>query len=51
MTSEQAWDSYMTLVLGDPDKYKKPLEDLYSKSIDLDLNNPKARRTDCAHEV
>lgn len=41
MTSEQAWDSYMTLVLGEPDKYKKPLEDLYSKSIDLDLYNPK----------
>lgn len=41
MTAEQAWDSYMTLVLGDPDKYKKPLEDLYSKSIDLDLYNPK----------
>jgi hypothetical protein len=34
MTAEQAWDSYMTLVLGEPDKYKKPLEDLYSKSID-----------------
>ncbi|MFN7564619.1 MAG: DUF1549 domain-containing protein [Prosthecobacter sp.] len=41
MTAEQAWDSYMTLVLGDADKYKKPLEDLYSKSIDLDLYNPK----------
>ncbi len=41
MTAEQSWDSYMTLVLGDPDKYKKPLEDLYSKSIDLDLYNPK----------
>lgn len=41
MTAEQAWDSYMTLVLGEPDKYKKPLEDLYSKSIDLDLYNPK----------
>jgi hypothetical protein len=41
MTADQAWDSYMTLVLGDPDKYKKPLEDLYSKSIDLDLYNPK----------
>lgn len=41
MTAEQAWDSYMTLVLGTPDKYKKPLEDLYSKSIDLDLYNPK----------
>ena len=41
MTAEQAWDSYMTLVVGEPDKYKKPLEDLYSKSIDLDLYNPK----------
>lgn len=41
MTAEQAWDSYMTLALGDPDKYKKPLDDLYSKSIDLDLSNPK----------
>jgi hypothetical protein len=41
MTAEQTWDSYMTLVLGDADKYKKPLEDLYSKSIDLDLYNPK----------
>ncbi len=40
MTAEQAWDSYMTLVLGDPDKYHKPLEDLYSRSIDLDLTNP-----------
>lgn len=41
MTAEQAWDSYMTLVLGEPDKYTKPLDDLYSKSIDLDLTNPK----------
>lgn len=41
MSAEQAWDSYMTLVLGDPDKYQKPLEDLYSRAIDLDLTNPK----------
>jgi len=41
MSAEQAWDSYMTLVLGNPDAYKKPLEDLYSRSIDLDLTNPK----------
>ena len=41
MTAEQAWDSYMTLVLGDPDKYTAPLQDLYSRSIDLDLTNPK----------
>ena len=41
MSAEQAWDSYMTLVLGDADQYTKPLEDLYSRSIDLDLSNPK----------
>ena len=41
MSAEQAWDSYMTLVLGDPDKYAKPLEDLYSRSVDLDLTKPK----------
>jgi Protein of unknown function (DUF1549)/Protein of unknown function (DUF1553) len=41
MTAEQAWDSYMTLVVGDADKYTKPLEDLYSRSIDLDLRNDK----------
>lgn len=37
MTAEQAWDSYMTLVLGQPDTYKAPLQDLYAKSIDLNL--------------
>ncbi len=43
MSAEQAWDSYMTLVLGKPDAYAKTKaqEDLYSKSIDLDLTNPK----------
>ncbi|MBL9131317.1 MAG: DUF1549 domain-containing protein, partial [Verrucomicrobiaceae bacterium] len=41
LSSEQAWDSFMTLVLGEPDKYKKPLEDLYSKSASLDIYNPK----------
>jgi len=41
MSAEQAWDSYMTLVLGEPDKYKKPLDNLYGNSIDLDLENPK----------
>jgi hypothetical protein len=41
MTAEQAWDSYMTLVLGQPEEYKAPLSDLYGKSIDLDLANPK----------
>ncbi len=41
LTAEQAWDSYMTLVLGHPDKYKAPMQDLYEKSIDLNLDNPK----------
>jgi hypothetical protein len=43
MTAEQAWDSYMTLVLGKPDAYgkSKAQEELYAKSIDLDLQNPK----------
>lgn len=41
LTAEQAWDSYMTMVLGNPDSYKKPLEDLYGRSIDLDLTNEK----------
>lgn len=41
LTAEQAWDSYMTLVLSHPEKYKAPLQDLYEKSIDLNLDNPK----------
>jgi hypothetical protein len=42
MSAEQAWDSYMALVLGEnADSYKRPLEDLYSRSIDMDLTNPK----------
>jgi hypothetical protein len=43
MSAEQAWDSYMTLVLGQPDNYKAPLQDLYSKSIDLDLDKVDAK--------
>jgi len=31
----------MTMVLGNPDAYKKPLEDLYGRSIDLDLTSEK----------
>lgn len=41
LTAEQAWDSYMTLVLSHPEKFKAPLQDLYEKSIDLNLDNPK----------
>jgi hypothetical protein len=43
MTAEQAWDSYMTLVLGKPDVYKAPLQDLYAKSIDLNLDTVDAQ--------
>lgn len=43
MTAEQAWDSYMTLVLGQPDSYKAPLQDLYARSIDLNLDTVDAK--------
>lgn len=43
MSAEQAWDSYMTLVLGKPDEYKAPLQDLYAKSIDLNLDTVDAK--------
>lgn len=43
MSAEQAWDSYMTLVLGQPDSYKAPLQDLYAKSIDLNLETVDAQ--------
>jgi hypothetical protein len=41
MGAEQAWDSFVTLVLGDADKYKNTDSDLYGRSIDMDLSNPK----------
>lgn len=41
LTAEQAWDSYVTLVLSHPEKFKAPLQDLYEKTIDLNLKNPK----------
>jgi hypothetical protein len=41
MSAEQTWDSYMTLMLGNPDTRKKPVQDLYSRAIDLNLANPK----------
>jgi hypothetical protein len=43
MTAEQAWDSYMTLVLGDPDKAKSTEADLYGRSIDMNLNTVDAQ--------
>jgi hypothetical protein len=42
MSAEQAWDSYMTLVLGaDVDKPKSKESDLYGRAVDMDLSNPK----------
>jgi hypothetical protein len=43
MSAEQAWDSYMTLVLGKPDEYKAPLQDLYARSIDMNLETVDAK--------
>ncbi len=42
MTAEQAWDSFMTLVLGsDVDKPKNTESDEYARAVDMDLSNPK----------
>ncbi|MEY4484305.1 MAG: hypothetical protein RL693_1757, partial [Verrucomicrobiota bacterium] len=38
MSAEQAWDSYMTLVLGNPDTIKNTEADLYGRSIDMNIN-------------
>lgn len=41
MSAEQAWDSFMTLVLGEPEKFKTTEADLYGRSIEMNLLNPK----------
>lgn len=41
MSAEQTWDSYMTLMTDNPDTFKNPVPDLYSRAVDLNLNNPK----------
>ncbi len=42
MSAEQAWDSYMTLVLGNNiDRDKNDDVDLYGRSVGMDLSNPK----------
>lgn len=43
MTAEQAWDSYMTMVLGQPDQYKAPLAGLYGRSMSVDLDTVDAQ--------
>jgi len=40
MSAEQAWDSFMTLVLEDPDKFKNNESDLYGRSIEMNMMNP-----------
>jgi hypothetical protein len=37
MTAEQAWDSFMTLVLGDPDAYTPKTAEQQGRAIDLDV--------------
>src|SRR4029077_5662613 len=42
MSAEQAWDSYMTLVLGEQiDKGKNDDVEVYGRTVDMDLLNPK----------
>lgn len=38
MTAEQAWDSFMTLVLGEPDKFLNTDKGLLQRVIDIDLD-------------
>ena len=38
MTAEQIWDSYMTLILGEPDKFRGSTGELYERSIAMDLD-------------
>jgi len=37
MSAEQAWDSYLTLVMGNVDKVKNTRADSYGRAIDMDL--------------
>lgn len=38
LSAEQAWDSFMTLVLGEPDRFKNSEPDLYGRSLEMNLN-------------
>jgi len=38
MTAEQTWDSFMTLVLGDPDAYTPRVTQQQGNAIDLDID-------------
>ncbi len=39
MTAEQTWDSFMTLVLGDADRYTLNRSDEYARIMDMDLDS------------
>ncbi len=43
MTAEQMWDSFVTLVLGDPNKYKNEDNGYYQRAMDVDLDNATGR--------
>ncbi len=38
MSAEQTWDSFMTLVLGNPDGYRNEMGSYYERSIDIDID-------------
>lgn len=38
MEAEQAWDSFITLLTGNPDAAQNKLQDLYGRTIDMNLN-------------
>lgn len=39
MSAEQIWDSFMTLQLGNPDRFRADQGELYERAVDLDLEN------------
>lgn len=41
MSAEQMWDSLVTLALGEAPMPRNTVSDLYGRSVDLDLSNPK----------
>ena len=43
MTAEQAWDSFLTLAVVDPDEYRELPSNLETEIISVDLNNASAR--------
>jgi len=49
MSAEQCWDSFMTLVLGNPDAYKGEIQGHYARTLDVDLE--KATGKTMAHKL